>query len=47
MDSVLTEMVAILKEIGETPNKDTVASWWKQIDEWRGNGRLFLSLIHI
>ncbi|MFG0382948.1 acetolactate synthase 3 large subunit [Pseudomonas sp. zbq_18] len=41
VDSVLTEMVAILKEIGETPNKDTVASWWKQIDEWRGSGRLF------
>jgi acetolactate synthase I/II/III large subunit len=41
VDSVLTEMVAILKEIGETPNKDVVASWWKQIDEWRGSGRLF------
>ncbi|MDD0845512.1 acetolactate synthase 3 large subunit [Pseudomonas sp. Gutcm_11s] len=41
VDSVLTEMVAILKEIGETPNKETVASWWKQIDEWRGGGRLF------
>lgn len=41
VDSVLTEMVAILKEIGETPNKDTVATWWKQIDEWRGSGRLF------
>ena len=41
VDSVLTEMVAILKEMGETPNKDTVASWWKQIDEWRGEGRLF------
>lgn len=41
VDSVLTEMVAILKEIGDTPNKDVVASWWKQIDEWRGSGRLF------
>ncbi len=41
VDSVLTEMVAILKEIDETPNKETVASWWKQIDEWRGSGRLF------
>ncbi|WP_289537583.1 acetolactate synthase 3 large subunit [Pseudomonas sp. SO81] len=41
VDSVLTEMVAILKEIGETPNKETVANWWKQIDEWRGSGRLF------
>ncbi|MEK1905377.1 MAG: acetolactate synthase 3 large subunit [Pseudomonas sp.] len=41
VDSVLVEMVAILKEIGETPNKETVANWWKQIDEWRGSGRLF------
>lgn len=41
VDSVLTEMVAILREIGETPNKETVANWWKQIDEWRGGGRLF------
>ncbi|HSC83544.1 MAG TPA: acetolactate synthase 3 large subunit [Pseudomonas sp.] len=41
VDSVLAEMVAILKEIGETPNQETVANWWKQIDEWRGSGRLF------
>jgi acetolactate synthase-1/2/3 large subunit len=41
VDSVMTEMVAILKEIGEQLNKDALASWWKQIDEWRGNGRLF------
>jgi acetolactate synthase-1/2/3 large subunit len=41
VDSVLAEMVAILKEIGEAPNKETVANWWKQIDEWRGSGRLF------
>ena len=39
VDSVLTEMVVI--EIGRAPNAETVASWWKQIDEWRGNGRLF------
>ncbi|MCJ1888487.1 acetolactate synthase 3 large subunit [Pseudomonas sp. LA21] len=41
VDSVLTEMVAILKEIGETPNKEAQAAWWKQIDEWRGNRGLF------
>ncbi|AUG44268.1 acetolactate synthase 3 large subunit [Pseudomonas chlororaphis] len=41
VESVLTEMVAALKEIGETPNKDTVASWWKQIEEWRGDRGLF------
>ena len=41
VDSVLTEMLSILKEIGTKPNPEVVASWWKQIDEWRGNGRLF------
>lgn len=41
VDSVLTEMVAILKEIGETPNKEALAAWWKQIDEWRGSRGLF------
>src|SRR5690606_3901202 len=41
VDSVLSEMVAILKEIGQAPHKETVASWWKQIDEWRGGRKLF------
>ncbi|MBV2134979.1 acetolactate synthase 3 large subunit [Pseudomonas sp. MAP12] len=41
VDSVLTEMVAILKEIGEKPNAEALASWWKQIEEWRGSRGLF------
>jgi len=41
VDSVLREMLAILAEIGGAPNKESMASWWKQIDEWRGTGRLF------
>ena len=41
VDSVLTEMVAIVREIGETPNQDAQAAWWKQIDEWRGTRGLF------
>jgi acetolactate synthase I/II/III large subunit len=41
VESVLTEMVAIVKEIGQTPNAETVASWWKQIEEWRGSRGLF------
>src|SRR5699024_7299410 len=41
VDSVLTDMLAALKDIGTQPNPDVVASWWKQIDEWRGNGKLF------
>ena len=41
VESVLTEMLAIYKEMGESPDADTQASWWKQIDEWRGDGDLF------
>ena len=41
VDSVLSEMVAALREIEQTPDKDAQTTWWKQIDEWRGGGRLF------
>jgi acetolactate synthase-1/2/3 large subunit len=41
VESVLTEMVATFKEIGETPNKDSVAAWWKQVEEWRGDRDMF------
>ena len=41
VDSVLTEMVAILKDIGEKPSPEALASWWKQIEEWRGHRGLF------
>jgi acetolactate synthase-1/2/3 large subunit len=38
---VLNEMLGILKEIGEQPDKAALDAWWKQIDEWRGDGGLF------
>ncbi len=41
VDSVLTEMVAMLKEHNLRPAKEALASWWKQIGEWRGEGRMF------
>lgn len=41
VESVLTEMVATLKEIGEHPDKEVVASWWKQVEEWRGDRAMF------
>ncbi|WNW13381.1 acetolactate synthase 3 large subunit [Pseudomonas sp. DTU_2021_1001937_2_SI_NGA_ILE_001] len=41
VESVLTDMVATFKEIGQTPDKEAVAAWWKQIDEWRASGDLF------
>ncbi|WP_221800200.1 acetolactate synthase 3 large subunit [Oceanobacter mangrovi] len=33
--NVLDEMMALLDEAGEAPNTDAIASWWKQINEWR------------
>lgn len=41
VDSVLTEMVAMVKEHNLRPAKESLASWWKQIGEWRGEGRMF------
>ncbi|MCQ4348135.1 acetolactate synthase 3 large subunit [Pseudomonas stutzeri] len=41
VDGVLGEMIAILKEIGQKPNQEALASWWKQIEEWRGSRGLF------
>lgn len=41
VDSVLTEMVAMVKEHNLRPTKEALSSWWKQISEWRGEGRMF------
>lgn len=41
VDSVLNDMLAEFKSMGTLPDQNVVSSWWKQIDEWRGNGRLF------
>mgnify|MGYP003429297820 FL=1 len=41
VESVLSEMVAVVKEIGEQPNKEALAGWWKQIEEWRGGRKMF------
>ena len=41
VDSVLSEMVAALKEIEQRPDSESQATWWKQIEEWRGNRGMF------
>ena len=41
VESVLTEMLGILREIGQQPDKVAMDAWWKQIEEWRGSGDLF------
>ncbi len=35
VDSVLKEMLALIKESKQDPDKNALASWWKNIDEWR------------
>lgn len=34
--SVLEEMIRQVKSSKQRPAEETVAAWWKQIDEWRG-----------
>ncbi|MFZ5757707.1 MAG: acetolactate synthase 3 large subunit [Pseudomonadota bacterium] len=34
-DQVLAEMVALLRQTGEKPDAKSLATWWKQIDDWR------------
>jgi len=41
VDGVLAEMIANARDHSLRPAKDVMASWWKQIDEWRGNRGLF------
>ncbi len=33
--NVLDEMMALLDESNEVPDAEAIASWWKQINEWR------------
>jgi len=35
VDSVLKEMIALVKEAKAKPDEDALAAWWSQIDEWR------------
>ncbi len=35
VDSVLDEVLAIIKEMDVQPDSDAIESWWNQIDEWR------------
>ncbi|MEY8204444.1 MAG: acetolactate synthase 3 large subunit [Bermanella sp.] len=35
VDSVLDEILEIVKEMDVTPDADALVSWWAQIDEWR------------
>lgn len=41
VDSVLTEMLDLLKETKDKPDEAALASWWKQINEWRERHGLY------
>jgi acetolactate synthase-1/2/3 large subunit len=41
VESVLTDMVAAYKELGQVPSEQAVAEWWKQIEQWRGEHGMF------
>lgn len=38
VDTVLTELVAVVNELSRDFNTKTMDDWWKQINEWRANG---------
>jgi len=35
-DSVLREMIKLIKAARQKPDKTALSAWWKKIDEWRG-----------
>lgn len=35
VDSVLTEMLSLIKESSEKPDAQAIAAWWEQINGWR------------
>ncbi|MBK5969215.1 MULTISPECIES: biosynthetic-type acetolactate synthase large subunit [Thiorhodovibrio] len=35
VETVLTDMLGLLREKGEQPDKSALAAWWEQIDAWR------------
>ncbi len=36
VQSVLTDMLALLKDSGGQPDRDALTAWWQQIDQWKG-----------
>ena len=35
VEPVLRELIRALEEVGEKPDQEALAAWWKQIEEWR------------
>jgi len=36
VQSVLKDMLALLKDSGGQPDRDALTAWWQQIDQWKG-----------
>jgi len=41
VDSVLTEMLALLKDTKESPDAEAINDWWSQINEWRARHGIY------
>ncbi len=41
VDSVLSEMLALILESEQKPDASAVKNWWEQIDEWRDNHGIY------
>ena len=41
VESVLTEMLALVKADDKAPDAEALTAWWKQIDEWRARHGLY------
>ena len=36
VQTVLQDMLAVVKDIGGRPDRDALTAWWQQIDDWKG-----------
>ncbi len=41
VDSVLTDMLSLLKDGNDKPDAGAISDWWKQIDEWRARHGIY------
>ncbi|MBU2885196.1 acetolactate synthase 3 large subunit [Gilvimarinus agarilyticus] len=43
VDSVLTDMLALVNESDEVPDAGAIKNWWQQIEEWRDNHGIYVA----
>lgn len=47
VESVLDEMLELIKKEQQKPDENAIAEWWKQIDEWRDRYSILLHPNHV